>query len=129
MIFMDASWWGQAACGTLSDAELDEMFELHRGSRANRAREFCGTCPVKKQCLEYAILYNERGSVWGGMTEAERDAIAPLMKNELQERAIASRSLETRNPEDWLPASLFVPQQRQDYDSLLDASLPPALGA
>lgn len=26
----------------------------------------CGSCPVRKQCLEYGLTHNVEGSVWGG---------------------------------------------------------------
>lgn len=35
------------------------------------ARNICGTCPVKEQCLRVALRYEEEG-VWGGTTTQER---------------------------------------------------------
>ena len=32
----------------------------------------CATCPVRLECLEYAIEADIRYGVWGGMTERQR---------------------------------------------------------
>lgn len=41
-------------------------------STIQTARElFCDTCPVKQQCLEFALQYRLRG-IWGGLTYEER---------------------------------------------------------
>jgi WhiB family redox-sensing transcriptional regulator len=36
------------------------------------ARVICGRCPVKVQCLEYALANDERSGMYGGLTPAER---------------------------------------------------------
>jgi WhiB family transcriptional regulator, redox-sensing transcriptional regulator len=36
-----------------------------------RALEICMSCPVRMECLAYAVRAGERG-IWGGMTEEER---------------------------------------------------------
>jgi hypothetical protein len=36
-------------------------------------KEFClAGCPVRRDCLLYALLQNERWGVWGGLTHPER---------------------------------------------------------
>ena len=39
------------------------------------AKKFCGECPVRQQCLEYALKVNEQYGVWGGLTSKERQAL------------------------------------------------------
>lgn len=36
------------------------------------ARNFCNRCPVRVQCLDYAITNQEPGGMWGGKSPAER---------------------------------------------------------
>lgn len=36
------------------------------------AKRVCGLCPVRAECLEYAITHNQTEGVWGGMGESER---------------------------------------------------------
>ncbi|NNN04213.1 MAG: WhiB family transcriptional regulator [Acidimicrobiaceae bacterium] len=40
----------------------------------DRAIAICLTCPVKQECLDYAVRYNEKYLVWGGMTPTQRDS-------------------------------------------------------
>lgn len=40
-----------------------------------RAREVCGRCPVRQECLDWA-LENPQYGMWGGLTMDERAAIA-----------------------------------------------------
>lgn len=43
------------------------------------AKSFCQRCPVRQDCLEYALATQSRGSatddlgVWGGLTHSERN--------------------------------------------------------
>ncbi|MFC9435278.1 WhiB family transcriptional regulator [Nocardia sp. NPDC057030] len=43
-----------------------------RQARARRAKQICHSCPVRRQCRNYALTVNEPYGVWGGMTEDER---------------------------------------------------------
>ena len=36
------------------------------------AKEMCLRCPIKSQCLEYALEAKEFGGIWGGLTYRER---------------------------------------------------------
>lgn len=38
------------------------------------AREICSRCPVKPECLEWALKHDEQG-VWGGTSEATRRSL------------------------------------------------------
>ena len=40
-----------------------------------RAKKVCVTCPVRQQCLEFAITTNQEYGVWGGHSEEERRVI------------------------------------------------------
>lgn len=68
------SWQREAVCA----GEPAETFYPDDKATAKRqvadARELCGWCPVREQCLAWAIEYDESG-VWGGTTEVERRAM------------------------------------------------------
>jgi WhiB family transcriptional regulator, redox-sensing transcriptional regulator len=51
--------------------ELGEEPVLH----AETAKAVCFTCPVREECLEYALATDQPFGVWGGTTEAERRSI------------------------------------------------------
>lgn len=42
------------------------------GNHAVAAKDICRTCPVREQCLLYAVALNIEDGVWGGTGEAER---------------------------------------------------------
>ncbi len=43
-----------------------------RRRREAKAKDICGTCPVSKDCLDYALSIREPHGIWGGLNEAER---------------------------------------------------------
>ncbi len=43
-----------------------------RDAREARAKAICQECPVRSECLDYAISIREPHGIWGGLTEAER---------------------------------------------------------
>ncbi|WP_168583307.1 WhiB family transcriptional regulator [Gephyromycinifex aptenodytis] len=47
----------------------------NRRERDARAKQVCSTCPVIRECREHALEVREPYGVWGGLTEAEREAI------------------------------------------------------
>ena len=36
------------------------------------AKGICSTCPVKRECLNYALIGKEETGIWGGLTAKER---------------------------------------------------------
>jgi WhiB family redox-sensing transcriptional regulator len=63
--------WAEAA--SCKGARPDELFV--RGAAQNRAKQVCGQCPVRTECLAEALDNNIEWGVWGGMTERERRAL------------------------------------------------------
>ena len=42
---------------------------------AGEAKAICETCPVRAECLEYAIGTRQPDGVWGGLTAVERHRV------------------------------------------------------
>ena len=62
------SWQEQALC-----AQTDpEAFFPEKGGSTREAKRICVGCEVKGECLEYALLQDERFGIWGGLSERER---------------------------------------------------------
>jgi WhiB family redox-sensing transcriptional regulator len=62
------AWQADALC-----AQTDpEAFFPEKGGSTRDAKKVCGSCPVKQQCLDYALANDERFGIWGGMSERER---------------------------------------------------------
>ena len=45
------------------------------GGSMDRAKAVCRACPVRPQCLDWAVEADERAGVWGGTTPDERAQI------------------------------------------------------
>lgn len=86
------SLWEQAACRT-ADPELFFPVAAVGAGRARlaRAKAVCAGCPVREQCLDYALQTGQTHGVWGGTTEEERRVIAARRRRTLarQARALA----------------------------------------
>lgn len=67
---MTADWTTDAACRGLDT----EMFYPGPNDMETReaARSVCMGCPVRVECLEYALDNREDYGVWGGLHERER---------------------------------------------------------
>jgi hypothetical protein len=46
-----------------------------RGESAGPARQVCAGCPVRQECLEFALCHGEVHGIWGGLTERDRRAL------------------------------------------------------
>jgi len=69
----DEGWREQAACG---GADTDLFFPAgEEDALVAEAREICESCPVKDECLRYALATNQTEGVWGGMTGSERRSL------------------------------------------------------
>ena len=64
----EQEWQEQALC-----AQTDpEAFFPEKGGSAREAKRICQACAVRDECLEYALLNDERFGIWGGLSERER---------------------------------------------------------
>jgi WhiB family transcriptional regulator, redox-sensing transcriptional regulator len=75
----DIGWQYQAACRG-EDSELffaPNYFEKkeEKDAREARAKVICARCPVRDECLEYALRNREPHGIWGGLNELERKAL------------------------------------------------------
>lgn len=61
-------WADEARC---LQAEPDTFFP-EKGGSTREAKRICGDCPVKAECLDYALENDERFGIWGGLSERER---------------------------------------------------------
>jgi WhiB family transcriptional regulator, redox-sensing transcriptional regulator len=66
-----AGWREEAAC---RGADL-ALFFPGRGESAQPARQICARCPVRQECLEFALRHGEVHGIWGGLTERDRRAL------------------------------------------------------
>jgi WhiB family redox-sensing transcriptional regulator len=61
-------WFDRAAC---LEADPDAFYP-EKGGSSRAAKRVCATCPVRPECLSYALANDERFGIWGGLSERER---------------------------------------------------------
>jgi hypothetical protein len=70
-------------CVTQPESFYPEDFGAFEWEKANKysetmrqaikvAKALCAECPIRQQCLEYAVEANEEWGIWGGLTPRER---------------------------------------------------------
>lgn len=69
-------WQFRAACRGEDSALFFAPSHFERkhekDARERGAKKLCAICPVRIDCLEYAIRIREPHGVWGGLNEQER---------------------------------------------------------
>ncbi|MFJ4966859.1 WhiB family transcriptional regulator [Streptomyces sp. NPDC088729] len=75
----DTNWHVRGACHGMDVEDAEAVF--FPGPRDHEdiaeAKELCGWCPVRRDCLDFALENGLKEGIWGGLTKAER---APLHK-------------------------------------------------
>jgi WhiB family transcriptional regulator, redox-sensing transcriptional regulator len=78
-VVVATSWESRALCREadtrcfvppLSGESTDD-----RRARESAAKRICADCPVRRECLEYALRVREPFGIWGGLNETERRAL------------------------------------------------------
>ncbi len=71
-LLLRPDWMDAALC-----AQVDpELWFPEKGGTVRPAKELCGGCPVRAECLELALAGDERFGIWGGLSERERRRLA-----------------------------------------------------
>lgn len=71
-------WFGPHVCDQDCDGPdgcMAGKSEQGRFARIKAAKAVCEECPVREQCLDWAVETNQEFGVWGGKTERERAVI------------------------------------------------------
>jgi WhiB family transcriptional regulator, redox-sensing transcriptional regulator len=67
----EGGWQDRALC-----AQTDpEAFFPEKGGSTREAKRICVGCQVRAECLEYALVNDERFGIWGGLSERERQRL------------------------------------------------------
>lgn len=68
VLLLDQDWRALAKC-----AQTDPDLWFAVGAREHKlAKRICRSCPVRRDCLSYAMDAPIDHGIWGGMTERER---------------------------------------------------------
>lgn len=64
-------WQERAICSQVDP----ELFFPNKGQSSREAKKVCAECPVKAECLEYALTNHLTSGVYGGLSERERSKL------------------------------------------------------
>ena len=64
-------WFDDAACRDADTAVFFPTSDAH----ADEAKAICAACPVREECLEFALETRQAEGVWGGHTPIERHRV------------------------------------------------------
>jgi WhiB family redox-sensing transcriptional regulator len=67
----EQDWRDEAIC---AGTDAEEFFP-EKGGTTRYAKAICIPCPVRAECLRYALDHDERFGIWGGLSERERRAL------------------------------------------------------
>ncbi|EID53436.1 WhiB family transcriptional regulator [Saccharomonospora xinjiangensis] len=69
----NGEWWQDAACRDEDPELFFPVSDMGPGARQTaRAKAVCARCPVRDQCLRYALENGLDHGIFGGLTERER---------------------------------------------------------
>jgi WhiB family transcriptional regulator, redox-sensing transcriptional regulator len=78
------TFFADAACASADP----DLFFPDRGVDTIYATAVCGTCPVRAECLEFAIVNDITYGVWGGVGERPRREMRMEYKRSLLDSAV-----------------------------------------
>jgi Transcription factor WhiB len=70
-------WTEQALCRQMDP----EDFFPPKGDAGTQAKQVCAQCPVRAECLDYAITADEKHGIWGGLNRAERQRAGQALES------------------------------------------------
>jgi WhiB family transcriptional regulator, redox-sensing transcriptional regulator len=79
-------WVFRGACRCADDPELffPRGTDMRALRQAQRAKTFCAHCPVRAECLHYALDTEQRHGIWGGTTAEERRELGRTASGTMQ---------------------------------------------
>ena len=83
------AWEDRAQCRS-GDGEI---FFTPGVAHEFRAKAVCRSCPVRFDCLAYALKHRVEHGIWGGLTERERRRVLNRMRPEAWDPDTAMRAV------------------------------------
>lgn len=84
----DTGWMATAVCRDYPTS----MFFPTDLLGVERAKKLCHRCPVRAECLEYALRFSVQHGVWGGASERARRRMTRVRSSEGEDRRLQPAS-------------------------------------
>lgn len=111
-------WQTMAACRGMNP----DLFFPERGTSQVEAKAVCMSCPVSRECLDFAMESGEHTGIWGGTSERKRREMARKKRRVAKRRTSWGRTQAQptkKLPREPLPA-LLGPLPPDPVDKIVD---------
>jgi len=71
---------GTPECAQLPDVFFPNEYEFGSRTDIRLAKAVCARCPIRMQCLEYALIAREPHGIWAGLLPRERADLKRLAR-------------------------------------------------
>ena len=90
-------WQDQGAC---ANQDTTSWFVRNESSSLGEpAKQVCGTCPVRRDCLAASLVFGEKYGVWGGLDRHQRAALSQQLRRGATLGTVLDQALDNRSPE------------------------------
>lgn len=115
---IDGDWYLRGLCRTMDPA----MFFPGRGEPTEPAKAVCAQCPVRAECLDYAMSTAQKYGIWGGTSERERRARRSAIYRAIHDMPVehGTRTMFARHrsaPDVWGPPCDACREAERTYNS------------
>jgi WhiB family redox-sensing transcriptional regulator len=69
--YQDMSWQSEGICVKKENEKYIDLFFSDVAEERYQAKNFCYTCPVRRDCIKYALEAKQLWGIWGGKDENE----------------------------------------------------------
>ncbi len=67
MFFDSPDWHEDAECAKLENSDKIDNFFANKASQQWEAKKLCNACPVRNECLKWALDNKQLNGIWGGL--------------------------------------------------------------
>ena len=68
---INLKWQKDSECSRPENTELRDFFFSTKAAEKYQAKNLCFLCPVRKECIQWALEHKQIWGVWGGKDEGE----------------------------------------------------------
>jgi hypothetical protein len=64
-------WHEESECSKLGNSDKIDNFFANKPAQQWEAKKLCGACPVREQCIKWALDNKQIWGIWGGLDSAQ----------------------------------------------------------
>jgi WhiB family redox-sensing transcriptional regulator len=71
LVTLDLNWHDDAECAKVVNRDKTNFFFSTKQNERHQAKNLCFACPVRKDCIQWALESKQLWGIWGGRDEYE----------------------------------------------------------